>query len=152
MESLSAIGLASSIVQFVQFAGTLISQSQEIYYSTTGTQEKYIIWEDVAINLSRLSAVAQPPSKPDNIHYMRNSKPQKQSEATTQLHGLCRDCAAVTKELLEKLNKLKLKGDRTKWASFRQALSTVESRRDWQVRNKTRKNLRAARHYFIDMH
>lgn len=51
MDPLTALGLASNIVQFVDFASKLISQSHEIYQSADGALEDNVALEHVAKNL-----------------------------------------------------------------------------------------------------
>jgi len=141
MDPLTALGLASNIVQFVDFASKLISQSHEIYQSADGALEDNLALEHVAKNLSRLGGELK--SKRADIKTGREalarerewakkdgrviSSPEKVTAAGKQLQQLSKECSAVSNELLQELEKLKIKGPHKRWESFRQALNSVWS-------------------------
>ena len=141
MDPLTALGLASNIVQFVDFASKLISQSHEIYRSADGALEDNVALEHVAKNLSKLGNELK--SKRADITTGRKalawggewarkdgsviSEPEKVTAAGKQLQQLSKDCSAVSNELLQELEKLKIKGPHKRWESFRQALNSVWS-------------------------
>ena len=54
MDPLSALGLASNIIQFVQFAAKLISESQEAYESIDGLSQRHSDLEGIAVDLLNL--------------------------------------------------------------------------------------------------
>lgn len=53
--------------------------------------------------------------------------PEKVTAAGKQLQQLSKECSAVSNELLQELEKLKIKGPHKRWESFRQALNSVWS-------------------------
>ena len=55
MDPLSALGLASNIIQITEFTGKLISQSKEIYRSADGTLSEHAILEEAARKPARAS-------------------------------------------------------------------------------------------------
>lgn len=142
MDPLTALGLASNIVQFVDFASKLISQSHEIYRSADGALEDNVALEHVAKNLSRLGGELK--SKRADIKTGREAlarerqwakedgrvipEPEKVT-AGKQLQQLSEECSAVSNELLQELEKLKIKGPHKRWESFRQALNSVWSQK-----------------------
>jgi len=141
MDPLTALGLASNIVQFVDFASKLISQSHEIYRSADGALEDNVVLEYVAKNLSRLGDELK--SKQADIKTGREAlarerdwakkdgrvipEPEKVTAAGKQLQQLSKECSAVSNELLQELEKLKIKEPHKRWESFRQALNSVWS-------------------------
>ena len=55
MEALAALGLASNIIQIVDFGARLLSKSREIHHSADGSLDENNILEDVTSNLAELS-------------------------------------------------------------------------------------------------
>ena len=115
MEILAAIGLAGNIVQFVDFSGKLVTKTAEIYRSGTGALVENIDIETATNDLVLLST---------KLHDSANST------GDTALGELCLSCDTVAKELLSALDKVKVKGKKQKWKSFRKALRSVWSKED----------------------
>ena len=61
MDPLTAIGLASSIVQFVDYGTKLIGGAREIYHSTTGTTAQNETLELVATEMKEWSSRLKTP-------------------------------------------------------------------------------------------
>ena len=59
MDPLSAIGLASNVVQFVDFASRLISTGTEVYESVSGVTDRTLELERIYKNLSSFSLKLQ---------------------------------------------------------------------------------------------
>lgn len=113
LESLAAISLIGNIIQFVCFGLDILSRSQEIYHSTTGSLSGNANKETLTEHLIALSTSLQ------------DRSPNSPS-ADPELGKLCQACKDVSRELLAALNKLKL-ADATgsPWKSVRKAFRTV---------------------------
>jgi hypothetical protein len=63
MDPLTALGLASNIVQFVDFTSKLISTAHSLYTSTSGAKAEHLELEALANTLRGLADNAAPPSQ-----------------------------------------------------------------------------------------
>lgn len=123
MDPLSALSVASNVVQLVEFSAKLVSERQKIYKSAEGTVAENEEAETVTQDLNRLS---------DNLrHSLKNSQTTASlSEDDQSLIDLCEKCQVVAGDLLERLNKVKVSGKHRKWKSAFQALKNVSSSKD----------------------
>jgi hypothetical protein len=113
MDPLSTIGLVGNIVQFVDFGSKLISKSVELYRSTEGALDENLDTETATNHLKDLNEKLKNGAK---------------STGDTTLKDLCEACDKVARELLEALDKVKVKGKHEKWKSIRKALRSVWSK------------------------
>jgi hypothetical protein len=123
MDPITALGLAANVVQFLTFAGGIISKSAEIYSSADGQLVEQQELRIVANNLQAL-AIALPKSKGSRHHGNPNSSEVLSDQ---QLGELCKECRGVSHELLGALSALQVNGKHKRWNSFRQALNSVWS-------------------------
>jgi hypothetical protein len=121
MDPLSALSLASCIVQFVDFSSKLISKGHLIYSSANGALIENLDLEVVTCDLSQLTTRL-------GLH----EKAICCTKEDQNLEDLASRCSALAKELLDKLDRLKVDDDvkNRRWKSFRQALKTVWSKKD----------------------
>ena len=125
MELLTAVGLASNVVQFISFAGDLISKGKEIARSADGVLLENHEIEAVTQSLHDLS---QELIAPKNHAQTRSRDSNKISQAEEELLKLCDGARDVAKTLLTALRNLKAPNiKRTPWTSFRQAFLAVLS-------------------------
>jgi N-terminal domain on NACHT_NTPase and P-loop NTPases len=115
MDILATIGLVGNIVQFVDFGSKLVSKSAKLYRSSEGALEENIDTETATNHLLLLN---------DKL------KDAATSTGDTTLKDLCEACHTVARELLEALDKVKVKGKQQKWKSIRKALRSVWSKED----------------------
>jgi len=120
MDPISSLGLASNVIQIIDFTGRIISHTHEISHSAEGVLESHTFLEDAANNLSELY---QELAK-------NNTKSTKLSEADRQLLKLRRECQDVTKNLIDLLNCVKNQNPHDKWQSVRQAILCMWSQKD----------------------
>ena len=117
MDPLSALGLASNIIQLVQFAGKLISESQEAYESIDGASRRNADVEGIANDLLSLHA-----------QLLRDASSQtagaKPSAAQAQLQSLAKESTQVAEKLIVVLQGLKGSGRNRKWRSVRHAIAS----------------------------
>lgn len=104
LDPVSAVGLASAIVTFVDFSAKLITNSREIYYSATGELKehvtKYQILEDLGLLCNRVV----------------DEKGGVYDKKLKELASLCEEEAAALTSLLESFDVAP--GSHRKWASF----------------------------------
>ncbi|KAK6840192.1 hypothetical protein PG987_006058 [Apiospora arundinis] len=112
MDALAALGLASNILSFVDFTWKLLAGANEIYASGAGISDDAqfldTITKDVRYYDERIVAVPN---------------------ATPELKSLARQCDEIAQDLLESLDKLRIKGHKTRWNSFLVALRGVRSKK-----------------------
>ena len=111
MDPVAAFGLAANVLQFGSFCWKLIDEAKEIYDSSSGASQENDLLKFVAGKISffndKLTAPSALGAIPDSIR------------------SLASQCKDVADELLNVLDKVKVKGERKKWKSFLQALRSV---------------------------
>lgn len=112
MDPLTALALASNIVQFVDFTSKLISTTHSLYASTSGAKAEHLELELLANTLRSLADDAAPPSQ-------RIKNVSSEESTFIELGDMCR---RVSDELLTVLQSLRFKGSHRGWTSFIQAL------------------------------
>jgi hypothetical protein len=112
MDGLSALSVAASVAQFLEFGCSLVSKSKEIYRSAEGASSQQIEVEAATKRLVELSARI------------------KAGAEDQTLQAVCDGCVSVSRTLLAKLEKLKVRDGQSlrKYKSFRQALKSVWSK------------------------
>jgi hypothetical protein len=115
MESLTALGLAANIVQFVDFSTRLLAEASEVYHAATGLPKEHVELQDVADNLN---------SMVERLVIPTNRGPS--SSAQAEISKIALSAMEVAGDLIRTVEKLKVSdGSKNKWRSFRQALSTL---------------------------
>jgi len=118
LEVFTALGLASSIVQFVDFGCNLFSKASELHQSAEGVSTENADLEIIARSLERLS---------DGL--IKSTRAAAfgagQSADEDELRRLAEKCRSVAGELLSVLGALGIQGSNTRWKSFRQALLSM---------------------------
>ena len=132
MDPFTAIGLASSIVQFVDFSAKLIAEGLELYH--TGTSASNVDLEEIATDIKQLNEKLIPPNQSDK----GLRPPSKDEEALRKLAGSCRK---VADQLLFVLNDRRVRPHR-KWQSFRKALTIVWNKNEIRDLEKRLKKYR----------
>jgi len=117
MDPATAVGLASGVVQFVDFTSKLISATHKLYVSASGATVEHLELEELARDLQQRAEDATP-------HSISNIAALSREERT--LIKLGEYCREVSDELLRVLQSLRLKGgSHKKWKSFYLALKSV---------------------------
>lgn len=124
MDPLTALGVAGNIIQFVEFARSLVSTAYKIHGSETGSSPNNLRLEQVCEALGRLSdrLGSAAPSPGPTLSPLLQSAPEEDSTALRELSQGCKkDC----EKLLAILEKLKVKnGSNLLWNSVKAALKT----------------------------
>lgn len=141
MEAMAGLGLASNVVQFVQFVSELVSTSMEIADSIDGTSQRIIELDKCYTKLSALSSGLQRTSSNATSNadsclrrltasltsLTQESDDELQSHIRS-LEDLARDCKVLCEQLLDTVRKLQLDGPRCRpLKSFLVALKTIWS-------------------------
>ena len=118
MEPLSAISLAGTIVQLIDFGCGLLSKGRKIYNSADGALIENSQLEMVAINLMGIN-------KRLNSQSSSQTKSSDPTSSDVDMERLIKVCDGIAKELLDALSSLKSRGAPRRWQSFRQAFKYV---------------------------
>ena len=125
MDGLSALSVAASVAQFIQFGCTLVSKSKEIYESAHGASKQHV---ESAAAAGRLVELGEGMKASLELERAQGgAAPSKQQQS---LEAICHGCITVSEELLARLDKLKVQNGQQnrRWKSFRQALKSVWSK------------------------
>ncbi|KAF2681607.1 hypothetical protein K458DRAFT_391569 [Lentithecium fluviatile CBS 122367] len=128
MEALAAVGLASNVVQFVDFAGKIVSQTIRIYRERP--RDPAIDDSDEEAPSSHLEKITSDLEQ-FNKHLTQSldtcdPNPAKLSSSDKEIVRICRECQKITDSLLAALRKLR-RTNKKLWSSFVAALRTVWS-------------------------
>ena len=147
MEPLVAVGLASNIIQIVEFAGKIVSRSQEIYHSPVGILASHNILQEAGRNLSELLELFNEHNQlktdrkiDQSSRLFSQHKGQKPSQNSTgffaakradeELHRLTSRTTEVTRKLRDAIYVVQVQGGNNAWQSIYQALRSVWSQND----------------------
>ncbi|KAH8658622.1 hypothetical protein BGZ60DRAFT_456994 [Tricladium varicosporioides] len=119
MDPLSALSVAGTVVQFVQFAASLVNNVQEIHHSASGTTLAIQNVEDIHNTLSQFSKDLGD-SPPNSPRYGKD------------LGRLAKRCKGDCDRLLKLVSQLKLESSEKKrwWKSFQLAMLELWTHRD----------------------
>jgi hypothetical protein len=122
MDPLSALSIAGTVVQFIDFGLKVVSKGRSIYRSGDGTLSEYHAIDLLTNDLLTLQA------------RLRCSIPsytldRESPSDDTALETLCTASSELAGTLLERLNMAKAQGGCRAWKSFRQALKSVWSKK-----------------------
>ena len=120
LDPLTAISLAGSIVQFVDFSAKIISKTREL--SSHGTTQEAYNAEIVIRDLSRLSEQLK-----DGV---RAAGAAPQTEDDQALEVLCNGCIGLSERMMKRLEKLKLGEGTGKRRAFLGALKSIWSQKE----------------------
>ena len=136
MEALSALSLASNIVQFLDFGLRVLSKGNKIYRSVDGALEENLDLEVVTSDL----LVMQTKLK---CTLLTSGNTHLASDDLQAFNTLSESCAGLADKLLERLNMVKAQGRFRRWKSLRQALKIVWSKQDIENTKNTLQSYRS---------
>ena len=117
MEALTALSVAASVIQFVDFGSRLLSNSRKLYKSAGGGLSENIdvelITNDVITliqSLRRKLPENRPLSKPSSGDRVPSTGSKDDDDT---IDHLCKRCVEIAEELLRRLEKLKIKTGKT---------------------------------------
>jgi hypothetical protein len=129
MDPVTALGVAAAVVQFVDYASTLISSTIRIYRSGRDSEHSTVLETIVKDLVQRNDQLSKSAS---TLSYGQ-CLPRDED-----LRQLCGKCNRVAKDLIIALERLKVGQGNKIWASFIQALRTMWSEAEIEL---LRKNL-----------
>jgi hypothetical protein len=144
MDPVSALGIASGIVQLVHFTSQLASKGYRVgrAVATGEARDNVVALEDIASNLQELTREIIPGPGGDDVAVMRGTR--QLGRAEKELEKLRLECCDISNELLRILGYLMTKkGCNGKWQTFRQALGTVWRERDINALEKKLDRIRS---------
>ena len=98
-DPVNAIGLASNLVQLIDFGRKLLCESCQIYVSTAGASARYVELRDAAETLLRLDS---------NIAHSLQSKEKALTVGDQELRRLWGNCHIIALKLLATLDQLRV--------------------------------------------
>ncbi|PLN76738.1 hypothetical protein BDW42DRAFT_198819 [Aspergillus taichungensis] len=114
----TALSVATSVIQFVDFGAKLISKGREIYKSADGVLADHAEQAAVASKLARLMRGL-------SISADASTSIAKPAPEDRALSEVAWDCLQVADDFSAAIHQLAVTGNRRKWKSFRQALKSV---------------------------
>ena len=117
MEALAALGLASNVLQFIDFGQKLVARSVELFGSASGALSTHIELENLTGDLDAMCL-----NLLTSQESLTKSKPSREEIDLLTLAAGCRELATEFTDLLQRL---KVQNQKSKWASLRQALKSV---------------------------
>lgn len=118
LDPFTALSVASSVVQFVDFGTKLISKGKEFYQSADGVLSDHA--EQAAIS-SRLAELSKGLSNWIPI----SAAGKKFSPVEEALRETALECMQFADDFTGAIDELRVTGNHRKWKSFRQALKSV---------------------------
>jgi hypothetical protein len=120
MDPISALGVAGTVVQFVQFAAALVNNVREIHHSASGTSLATQELEAIHSTLSQFSKD------------LRRHSPRGQLRYGRELDGLAKRCIDDCDRLLKLADQLKVENGEKKrwWKSFQKAMLELWTQKD----------------------
>lgn len=120
MDPLTALSLAGTIVQFVDFGCRLLAEGKELYRSTTGI---LTVNEELELATTDLRALIDKVQKSFKRSSSSGSHTKENQEDHQRFESLCREAATVAEELIVRLEKLKVKNSKNRqWQSLKQVI------------------------------
>ncbi|KAL8835402.1 MAG: hypothetical protein Q9170_003330 [Blastenia crenularia] len=128
LDPLTAIALAGNVVQFVQFGCTLVANTHEIYKSPSGALEQDL--ETEAVTNRILESIEELDDGREKASY------GKKTSSERRLVEIAEACTEIAKDIVQRLEKLKLRESNSVWASISKALKAVWSREELNTLTK----------------
>ncbi len=110
VDPFTALGVAGNIINLVDFTWKLFSGAYTIYRSESGASDKNAVLEVIARHVSSLSGAVMV----EHAH-------------SQDLQSLAAESKSVAEKILGALEKLKLNGSKSRWASLKVALKDIWS-------------------------
>ena len=116
LDPFSALSLAATIVQFVDFGSKIVSGAVELYRSTEGSLTNNVELSTIVTDLSAISSGLEVQDRELSHRFSKDER---------ALANLAVHCKSLADKFLDVLDDLSVKGPHKKWKSVRQALRSV---------------------------
>jgi hypothetical protein len=123
LDPMTAVSLAGTIVQFLDFTSKVISKNRKLSRSVTRPQQEVDSLEVATKDFLELSEKLK-----DGIRVVDANGTLSKDDLDFQY--LCNGCIAVSMKMLERLGKLKVEAGDGKWRVAKQAIRTVWSEKE----------------------
>lgn len=145
MDPLTAFSVAGTVIQFVDFGTKLLSGANEFYKAPSGALaanvQLELVTSDLYSVLSRLGNFSNASTKETPL-------PDEERELEINLTRICDEAAAIAKNLMDHLERLKVddsaKGHRRVWASLSKAVESAWTRKERDEMKSKLRELREA--------
>ena len=118
LDPLTALSVASCVLQIVDFGCKLVSETQEVYYSACGATKNNVTGAEIARDIELLYIDL----KTKDLTFHRIDPDEK------ALGKLVDSCLLEQNEMHKLLADLTVPGDATKWKSFKSAIKSARKR------------------------
>ena len=118
LDPLTALSLASSVIQIVDFGCKLVSQTQEIYQSANGATKDNVTSGEIAKDISVLYKDLT----------RKDQEFQRLDGDDIALGKLVDSCVREVRELMHLLRELEVPQDATQWKSFKNAVKSAREK------------------------
>lgn len=146
MDPLTALSLAGTIVQLVDFGTKIVRGTYNVYRSTTAAlpvnEELEIITRDLAVLATKLRRPLQ--AEDISAGLLHNTQ-------QVALQSLCDQCVRVADKLLARLEGLKVKGKKQAWRSFQHAIKAAWAQKEVDELTATLSKYRASIHTYLQL-
>lgn len=123
MDPLSALSVAGTVVQFVDFSVKILSTTNKLYNSASGNLPAHEELEYVTTDISRLATKLSQPLRDKGV-------PAASSQPRADLEDICTKCGEIAQDLLTRLKSIKIEEKNGVWQSFRYALKATWAKKD----------------------
>ncbi|KAF8850535.1 hypothetical protein BDZ45DRAFT_696655 [Acephala macrosclerotiorum] len=137
MDPLTALSLAGTIVQFVDFGSKLVSRSQELYRSSNGS---LTVNEELDLVTQTLLKIVAKLQRPQGSEVLTGSG----ADDYSSLVELCCSCTQVAEDIIAKLENLKITGKPRRWRTLKHAIKSCWTEKDLDALFKRLSMLRQA--------
>jgi hypothetical protein len=125
LDPLTALSLAGTIVQLVDFGSKIFSTAYQLHRSSTGALS---VNEEIETVTSDLLALATKLRRSVYSSDVLGCLTQDEQMLAENFDRVCNSAVIVADEILQRLDMLQVKGKRRAWKSFRQAFKAVWSK------------------------
>ena len=136
MAEVAALGIASNVISFIDFANEIFSASRQIYRN--GSRDDHIDLELIVGDLRGIvKGLEESPEPSDGTEHL--------AEEENELQRLAKQCRSICDELsgvLEKLNVRDERGNIIKWKSVNAAIKTIWKKEQIQQLQKRMDDIR----------
>jgi len=141
MDPLIILSVAGTVVQFTDFGLKVFAEGRQLYKSTRGVltanEELELVTADLRALVMKVGRI--------HVSEAAESASDEDREAEVNFGKICCDATKLADELIEKLDKLKLKGDKRRiWESFRKAIESAWSKDQVKALSQRFEGLRKA--------
>ena len=116
MDPISALGLSSNILTFIDAASKILAGTYEVYQSATGTTQENAHVDTVTEHLRDIAAKLDPNCVDKTAH-------------GRALKDIAQKCETLAQDLLHLLLKLKITGKQSMWKSLTVTLKSMRKER-----------------------